>query len=386
MFCMGAIKLEAEAGLLAQDEVDALLEIATQVGKKDWNNKVDPCSNETSWVTPPSSQRPMFDNKVVCNCSFGGVCHIVSIFLKGQDLAGSLPKSIVKLPYLTNLDLWANYLSGNIPPEWANTKLEILSIAVNRLTGPIPCYLGKIITLRDLNIQNNMFSGIVPPELGNLVNLENINLCANNLTGELPLALSNLTKLKELRLSSNNFIGRIPDFIQSWKQLDILEIQAGGFSGPIPLNISLLNSLTKLRISDLLGDGSEFPNLEFMQNMTYLDLSFNRLKGDLPADYNDLKSLEIIEFDLSYNNFTEIPTPTNCKETLKPVECLSDYCSKDQYSVHINCGGSETTVGNTIYEADDEPGGATKYVPKREDRIVLKDFDIEKAAQGVDKV
>ena len=22
------------------------------------------------------------------------------------------------------------------------------------------------------------------------------------------------------------------------------------------------------------------------------------------------------EFDLSYNNFTEIPTPTNCKETL----------------------------------------------------------------------
>ncbi|KAH8481096.1 hypothetical protein H0E87_031139, partial [Populus deltoides] len=269
MFCIGATKLEAEAGLLAPDEVDALLEIATQVGKKDWNNNVDPCIKETSWVTPPSSQRPMFDNNVVCNCSFGVVCHIVSIFLKGQDLAGSLPKSIVKLPYLTHLDLWANYLSGNIPPEWANTKLEILSIAVNRLTGPLPSYLGKIITLRCLNIQNNMFSGIVPPELGNLVNLENINLSANNFTGELPLALSNLTKLKELRLSSNNFIGRIPDFIQSWKQLDILEIQAGGFSGPIPLSISLLNSLTQLRISNLLGDGSEFPNLESMQNMTY---------------------------------------------------------------------------------------------------------------------
>jgi len=23
-------------------------------------------------------------------------------------------------------DLWANYLSGNIPPEWANTTLELL--------------------------------------------------------------------------------------------------------------------------------------------------------------------------------------------------------------------------------------------------------------------
>ncbi|KAJ6315084.1 hypothetical protein OIU78_018550 [Salix suchowensis] len=414
-FCMKSIKLEAQAGLLASDEAEALREIATQVGKMDWNNKVDPCSNETSWVTPTSSQRPMFDNKVVCNCSFpGGVCHIVAMFLKGQDLAGSLPKSIVKLPYLKNLDLWANYLSGTIPPEWANTKLEILSVGVNRLTGPIPSYLGNITTLRYLNIQNNMFSGTVPPELGNLINMENITLSANNLTGELPLALANLTKLKQIRLSSNNFIGRIPDFIQSWKQLDKLEIQAGGFSGPIPSNISLLTwynrttshiymwLISSRRISNLLGDGSEFPNIEPMEGMTYLmlsncnlsgsfpgylttmarlkvlDLSFNRLKGDLPTNYDSLVSLEKIEFDLSYNNFTEIPAPTNCKETLnlfksswggnysKPVECLTDFCSKDQYAVHINCGGPETTIGNTIYEADDEPGGATKYVPKRE--------------------
>jgi len=35
--------------------------------------------------------------------------------------------------------------------------------------------------------------------------------------------------------------------------------------------------------------------------------------------------------------------------------------------VHINCGGPEATIGNTIYEADDEPGGAAKYVSKRED-------------------
>ncbi|KAI5554395.1 hypothetical protein BDE02_19G009600 [Populus trichocarpa] len=38
-----------------------------------------------------------------------------------------------------------------------------------------------------------------------------------------------------------------------------------------------------------------------------------------------------------------------------------------RYSVHINCGGPEATIGNTIYEADDEPGGAAKYAFKRED-------------------
>ncbi|KAJ6424304.1 hypothetical protein OIU84_025152 [Salix udensis] len=224
-----------------------------------------------------------------------------------------------------------------------------------------------------------------------------------------PLALANLTKLKELRLSSNNFSGRIPDFIQSWKQLDKLEIQAGGFSGPIPSNISLLTGITELRISNLLGDGSGFPNIEPIKGMTYLMLSNCNLSGSFPpylTTMTRLKTLDLsfnrlkdilqgtcfldpsqpwiesrntrYEFDLSYNNFTEIPAPTNCKETLnlfksswggnysKPVECLTDVCSKDQYAVHINCGGPETTIGNTIYEADDEPGGATKYVPKRE--------------------
>nr|TKS10192.1 hypothetical protein D5086_0000085510 [Populus alba] len=40
---------------------------------------------------------------------------------------------------------------------------------------------------------------------------------------------------------------------------------------------------------------------------------------------------------------------------------------EERYSVHINCGGPEATIGNTVYGADDEPGGAAKYVSKRED-------------------
>uniref|UniRef100_A0A6N2KNW7 Leucine-rich repeat-containing N-terminal plant-type domain-containing protein n=1 Tax=Salix viminalis TaxID=40686 RepID=A0A6N2KNW7_SALVM len=217
-FCMGATNLEAQVGGLANDEVEALLEVATQLGKKGWNRNMNLC-NDT--VLPPF---PYANNEVVCNCSFpGGVCHVVAIYLNGQDLDGSLPKAIQKLPHLKQLSLWANYLSGNIPPEWANTKLEILFLDVNRLTGKIPSYLGKITTLRYLSIENNMFYGTVPPELGDLVNLESLTLSANNLSGELPLALANLIRLKQLRLSSNNFTGRIPEFIQSWKQLDALD-------------------------------------------------------------------------------------------------------------------------------------------------------------------
>ncbi|XP_043818229.1 probable leucine-rich repeat receptor-like serine/threonine-protein kinase At3g14840 isoform X8 [Manihot esculenta] len=371
----GAIRVKSQ--LLPQNEVKALEEVATQLGKQDWNFKVNPCSNDTSWFTPISKHRPLYNNSIVCTCSDpGGECHVISIFLKGQDLAGVLPRAIVKLPYLKNLDLTRNYLSGNIPSEWASTKLEFLSLSVNRLTGPMPSYLGNISTLKVLAIENNQFSGAVPLQLGNLFSLEILILSANNLTGTLPLALSNLTKLTELRISSNNFIGKIPSFIQSWKHLQKLEIQASGLEGPIPSSISALNNLTELRISDLHGGGSEFPHLENMtkiqllmlrscnisgpiplnvaatEKLKILDLSFNRLEGNLSTNLEGLTSLENVyltsnllsgpipdwikngdtraEIDLSRNNFTESTLPSTCRDTLKVVECLKSYaCSKD---------------------------------------------------------
>lgn len=77
--CTGANQVEAQAtGSLPDSEVEALQEIATQLGKKDWNFKVNPC-NDSSWITPASSQRPLYNNSIVCNCSnTGGVCHVIS--------------------------------------------------------------------------------------------------------------------------------------------------------------------------------------------------------------------------------------------------------------------------------------------------------------------
>ncbi|KAK4589548.1 hypothetical protein RGQ29_020210 [Quercus rubra] len=313
------------------------------------------------------------------------------------DLAGVLPRALVKLPYLKYLNLDCNYLSGNIPSEWAFIQLESLSISVNNLSGPIPSFLGKITTLKHLSLQSNMFSGMVPHEFGNLVNLEHLSLSANNLTGKLPVTLTNLIKLTDLRISSNNFIGRMPDLFHSWKQLQRLEIQATGFEGPIPYSISILSNLTELRISDLVGEGSKFPNLSSMKGMkrlmlkgcnisgqipTYisdmtqlltLDLSFNRLDGIIPY-FGDLTRLTYFQIDLSYNNLLERSAPTcpdninffksfSGRDKLTLHECLDESpCSKDWYSVHINCGGKAITIGNIKYEADVDPAGAAKYV------------------------
>ncbi|PON42872.1 GPCR kinase [Parasponia andersonii] len=372
LFLGGLPQVNAQTGILPHDEVEALREIGEQVGKKDWNFNVNPCSNDTSWRTPKSPNRPLFNNTLICNCSFtGGLCHVLKLFLKGQDLAGVLPPALAKLPYLQTADFTRNYLSGNIPREWTSMKqLEYLSITVNNLSGPVPDYVGNMTSLIYLSIENNLFSGNVPAGLGKLINLQNLILSTNNLTGVLPAALSNLTNLTEFRISSNNFSGTLPEFIQYWKNLQKLEIQASGLEGPIPSSISALYNLTELRISDFNGEGSGFPPLENMKGLTRLMLRGCNLNGTIPAYIAGMSNLKIL--DLSFNRLEgSIPNfeGLTLLVTILLAECLKNYpCSRDQYSLHINCGGRATTIGGITYESDQDLGGAAKFVPVGDNR------------------
>lgn len=65
--------------------VEALKEIATQLGKQDWNFSIDPCSNDTNWATPKSANLPLYNNTVICNCSYpDGYCHVVSMYVNSE--------------------------------------------------------------------------------------------------------------------------------------------------------------------------------------------------------------------------------------------------------------------------------------------------------------
>lgn len=283
--------IQAQAKYLPRDEVDALREIASQLGKRDWDFRLNPCDGNPNWATPKDDEMPRYNNTVECNCSYpGDVCHVVSIYLKGQDLDGVLPKSLTKLPYIKNIDLTRNYLNGTIPPEWTSTKLEYLAITVNRLSGRFPTLLGNITSLYYVNLESNMFFGPIPAELGKLRKLTNLILRANNLSGELPIELKSLTNLTEFRISSNNFSGKIPS-LESWRQLQKLEIQGSGLEGPIPASISILRNLQELRISDLSGQGSQFPDLSMMPNMKKLMLRSCNITGTIPSYISHMSNL-----------------------------------------------------------------------------------------------
>ncbi|KAJ4981653.1 hypothetical protein NE237_032490 [Protea cynaroides] len=406
--------------LLPKEEVDALRQIAKKLGKTNWNFSTDPCSGESGWVTLNPAKG--FENAVTCNCSSNGtVCHVITIVLKAQNLPGVLPSELVKLPYLQQIDLSRNYLSGTIPPEWGSMQLVSVSLIGNRLSGLIPKEITNIMTLRELTLEYNQLSGDLPLEFGNLINIERILISSNDFTGQLPETLSKLTNLRDFRISDNHFRGDIPSFIQNWTKLKKLVIQASGLEGPIPSEISLLKNLSDMRISDIIGTGAAVPPLNNMTSIktlilrscnligaipSYLgempklkdlDLSFNNLTGAIPSSFESFSKLDFMyltgnllsgtvpdwmpmkgeSIDLSYNNFTlGISGVPSCQRGHVNLfgnphfgnsvggiaTCLLSFnCPQKWYSLYINCGGREVTINGSTYGADQDTASPSKF-------------------------
>ncbi|XP_048490521.1 probable LRR receptor-like serine/threonine-protein kinase RFK1 isoform X3 [Beta vulgaris subsp. vulgaris] len=397
VFFLGFLLSSIQSKLVENEEV-ALREIIQTMGATQWKFDDVSCQVEMVGVTPHLAFNSESD--ITCDCQHeNNTCHVVKIVLKGLSLPGVLPRELVKLPYLREIDFAYNYLSGGIPVEWTSMHLNSISLLVNRLSGEIPKELGNISNLTALNLGDNQFTGKVPDELGNLMNLKMLVLSSNHLSGTLPQTLARL------------------------KNLTDLEMHASGLQGPIPSAISSLNGLTELRISDIYGSTQEFPDLRnmpglvrlvlrncniagefppYLWKMKYikmLDVSFNNLVGEIPDDgsSNDLKFIFLTgnmlsgsipssllqdgrHIDLSYNNFTwQDPEQPTCRQntnfninlyrssstgvSLKGLLPCSDSfdCPRYGCSLHINCGGDDLVAEDEnrkyVYEGDGAVGG-----------------------------
>ncbi|KAK1412114.1 hypothetical protein QVD17_33104 [Tagetes erecta] len=377
------------------------------LGKKEWDFNKDLCSDEGNWGLT-----------VVCDCSFetNNTCRVTEIVIASQNISTAPPSEFTKLQYLQFLDLRHNYLRGTIPFEWATMRLRNISLMGNRLSGLFPKALTRMTTLLYLNIEGNRFSGPIPKEIANLKNLDMLDLSSNDFTGQLPAALAQLTNLTYLRICDNKFNGKIPNFISRWTRINILHVQGCSFEGPLPSSISALTQLNDLKISDLKGGASTFPSLQKMlglkrlvlrnclingtipnyfrnmKNLNAIDLSFNNLTGDIPSSFSEPEIVHIYltknnltgplpgwvvsstkNLDVSYNYLTwDASGPKSCDQgqinNIHPCLRKDFPCTKSDgqkiYSLHINCGGREVNINNTMkYEADikKKTGASTYY-------------------------
>ncbi|KAF2943902.1 probable LRR receptor-like serine/threonine-protein kinase At1g53440 [Oryza sativa Japonica Group] len=427
----------AQTQRLPQQEVEALKGIARKLNKMDWDFSVDPCTGSKTWVNAsdsnsyPKSSYPNFPvSNLTCDCSFKNntECHVISLELMRQNLSGVLPEEVVNLTYLTNLDLSRNFIQGPIPASWASLPVFNLSLQGNRISGTVPKELGRMPFLKSINLEGNQLEGHIPPEFGNIISLERFFISANDITGELPSTFSRLTNMTDFRIDGTNISGRIPSFIKNWQRVNRIDMQGTLMSGPIPPEISLLNNLTELRVTDLSGPSMKFPPLQNAQHLTkvvlrncsiygeippylgqmqyliLMDLSFNKLTGQIPQNFDRMVALQLqylylsdnmltgdlpgwmlknkasnkVNMDVSFNNFTGNP-PNECQQA--NVNMVSSFSSsndnllqpclrknlpcmdKPRYSsLFINCGGKSVEVNGNIYEDDSSRIGTSTFV------------------------
>ncbi|XP_065035122.1 receptor-like protein EIX2 [Musa acuminata AAA Group] len=258
----------------------------------------------------PTMLPSTLDILYLSNNSFTGQ---LPMALSDNMLDGDLSSTICQWTYLKHLDLSSNKLLGEIPYCLGKSlqNLSILKLDNNHFSGEIPYTIGFLRELQQLQLKNNSFSGEVPLSLKNCTKLMFLDLAQNNFVGSITLWMGeNLQQqLLVLRLRSNMFSGVIPWQLAGFKRLQILDLANNNFSGSIPHNIGNLSALRSTsQYYDTCSDGLDIftkgQDLYYLQCsinfMKSLDLSNNRLTGEIPKGIGDLAGLENLNLSINH--------------------------------------------------------------------------------------
>ncbi|KAL9292632.1 putative leucine-rich repeat domain superfamily [Arabidopsis thaliana] len=247
---------------------------------------------------------------------------------RNNRFGGDIPLSICSRRSLVFLDLSYNNFTGPIPPCPSN--FLILNLRKNNLEGSIPDTYYEDAPLRSLDVGYNRLTGKLPRSLLNCSALQFLSVDHNGIKDTFPFSLKALPKLQVLILHSNNFYGPLSPPNQGslgFPELRILEIAGNKLTGSLPLNFfenwkasSLTMNedqglymvyhkvvygnyyLTYLEAIDLQYKGLSMEQERVLTSSATIDISGNRLEGEIPESIGLLKAL--IALNLSNNAFT----------------------------------------------------------------------------------
>ncbi|CAH9135275.1 unnamed protein product [Cuscuta epithymum] len=293
------------------DEVGALRSIKESLvdpykNLRNWK-KGDPCTSNWTGILCYNATKK------------DGYLHVRELQLLKMNLSGSLSPELGRLSYLEILDVMWNTIGGSIPHEIGNiTSLKLLLLNGNNLTGSLPEEIGHLPNLDRIQIDQNHISGPLPATFANLNRTKHFHMNNNSISGQIPPELSRLPMLVHLLLDNNNLSGYLPPELAEMPNLRIIQLDNNNFEGSlIPVSYGKISHLLKLSLRNCSLQGP-VPDLSNIENLTYIDLSFNKLAGSIPthklSDY-------ITTIDLSHNNLSGI-IPTNFS-SLPNLERLS---------------------------------------------------------------
>ncbi|KAM7268472.1 hypothetical protein ACFE04_010638 [Oxalis oulophora] len=305
---------------------------------------LDMSSNRFHGQIPPSfcdmrsldfldlSNNKLFGKMFSADLSF---TKLTELFLNGNNFSGRIPDSLSRSTALSSLNISRNNLEGPIPVEFCQLKkLEVLDLSENIISGSIPsCFSPPYIqilrlsnnklqgnlnrTLTEspriylLDLSNNQLSGSIPKWIHMLYDLNYFLLNNNYLAGEIPVGLCQLDQLSLIDLSNNYLQGTIPGCLHT---IPVEEQDFDVYSKPA--QESYVQFPTKSMSYNYQG--------ELLSMMSGIDLSCNKLFGEIPPQLGNLSSILVL--NLSHNNLSgPIPSTFGNLMTVESLDLSNNY-------------------------------------------------------------
>ncbi|MBA0548881.1 hypothetical protein Golob_019948 [Gossypium lobatum] len=196
---------------------------------------------------------------------------------------------------VSQIDLSYGNLSSSIArfnfTPFAN--LTLFNLNSNNIDGSIPIAIG---TLSNLSLFNNSLNGTIPFQVSNLQKLRYLDLGFNYFVDPDSFDFSGIPLLIHLGLAYNEFELEFPQFILNCHNLTFLDLSVNRLSGSIPE--SLYTNLSHLKYLSLCGNSFEGPlssNISKLSKLIVLQLETNRFNGSIPNSVGTMSHLETIE-------------------------------------------------------------------------------------------
>ena len=197
-------------------------------------------------------------------------------------------------------------------------EIDTLDLSMNHISGAIPSWVWE--RLGYLNLSHNMFTSLEKfTTLVPVTSLYVLDLSFNRLEGNIPIpqvkirSKSNLENGMVLDYSNNNFNSILPNFGKYLRETTYLDLSKNKLTGQIPTSICSASKLQTLDLSYNYFSGSIPSCLITQSNLIVLKLRGNQVKGVLPNNIREGCMLETI--DLSSNCITgKLPRSlSNCR-------------------------------------------------------------------------
>ncbi|WIA11368.1 hypothetical protein OEZ85_011489 [Tetradesmus obliquus] len=209
------------------------------------------------------------------------------LMMGSTNLTGTVPCSLFEDHALKTLMISINQLEGSVPAcVLASTTLEELYMSRTTLSGELPDSFSPDSQLRVWyainrdpatgDIAGPGFTGTIPSSLSNAANLAFVELSHHQLTGGVPTLPA---KIRMFESQSNALDGTIASPLPN--ELVYIDVMNNSLTGPLP-DFSETPELTLADFSDNMLTGFLPPSFgAAASNMVYLDLSQNKLSGDI---------------------------------------------------------------------------------------------------------